>query len=635
MHAGDGWLVALAGATAAGAWLGMTWLGGAGGDLPSSGAMRIPLGLALTLAALAITSRRPAVICLAAAVLATCLAQRSMAGLTGPAETQEVHAEVTLVSDPRPTPGGGVRADVRLDGQRLAARAHRSAAAALRDRLAGERVIVMGVREAPGPYEKRVPHRHLAGRLRVDVVVGWHEGHGITRLANRLRRTLDGGAASLSERQQGLLGGLILGDDRKQPSDLTAAFRGAGLAHLLAVSGQNVAFLLTAVSPLLSRMRLASRLIVTLVVLGLFAVMTRGEPSVLRATAMAGLGAYSAATGRPSSGLRRLSLAVVVLLLCDPLLVSSLGFQLSVAGAAGIIIGARPIADRLPGPRALRLPAAVTVAAEMATAPVLALTLGVVPLVSLPANLLAAPASGPVKLWGITGGLAAGVLGHPLATLLHVPTRVLLVWLDQVATRLEALRLGELRAGHVAVLAVAAVVLTIGGRIGSAALATAVRAGGVAAVAVTLAAAIIAATQSQVQEGSIEVGPGMELWRGQRAAVVVIDGRARAEWLLPELRRHGVGHVDVVILRTSSHRAVAVANRLRDRWPGATVLAPAAVVEDAGGRIPGAVTPDAGAFELDGLRLSFDVAHDRLEPEIVPSSGASPEATGGAVRSTP
>jgi competence protein ComEC len=634
MQTGDGRLVALAGATAAGAWLGMTWLGSGGGDAPGAGTTRIPLGLALVVAALAMASRRPAVICLAAAVLAACLAQRSMAGLTGPVETEDVHAEVTLVSDPRPTPGGGVRVDVRLDGRRLGARAHRSAAAALRNRLAGERVIVVGVRQAPGLYEQRVPHRHLGGRLRIDVVVGWYEGHGITRLANGLRRTLDGGAASLSERQQGLLGGLILGDDRKQPSDLTGAFRGAGLAHLLAVSGQNVAFLLTAVSPLLARLRLASRLVVTLLVLGLFALMTRGEPSVLRATAMAGLGAYSAATGRPSSGLRRLSLAVTVLLLCDPLLVSSLGFQLSVAGAAGIIVGARPIADRLPGPRALRLPAAVTVAAELATAPVLALTLGAVPLVSLPANLLAAPAAGPVKLWGITGGLAAGVLGHPLATLLHVPTRALLLWLDQVATRLEALRLGELRAEHVAALAIAAAVVTVGGRIRFATLATAVRAGGMAVVAVTLGAALVAAAQSQPQQGYIEVGSGMELWRAPRAAVVVIDGRARAEWLLPELRRHGVDHVDVVILRTSSHRAVAVANRLRDQWPATTVLAPPAVTEHAGGRIPGAATPHPGPFELDGLRLSFDVAPDRLEPEIAPSSGAPPEATGGAVRST-
>jgi competence protein ComEC len=632
VRTGDAWLVTLAGTTAAGAWLGMNRLGSEADDASGLVAVRIPLALAVTLAVLALAYRRPALVCLAAAVLAACLAQRSMDGLTVPAETEDVHAEVTLVSDPQPTPGGGVRADVSLDGRRLALRAHRAAAAALRNRLAGERIIVVGAIEPRGPYERRVPHRHLGGRLRVDVVVGWYEGHGITRIANGLRRTLDHGAASLSDRQQGLLGGLILGDDRKQPSDLTHAFRGAGLAHLLAVSGQNVAFLLTAVSPLLSRMRLAPRLVITLLLLALFAVMTRGEPSVLRATAMAGIGAYSAATGRPSSGLRRLSLAVVALLLCDPLLVSSLGFQLSVAGAAGIIVAARPIADHLPGPRVLRLPAAVTVAAEIAVAPVLVLTLGAVPLVSLPANLLAAPAAGPVKLWGITGGLAAGSLGGSLATLLHIPTRVLLIWLDHVATRLEDLPLGELRAGHVALLALAWVLLTTGGRIGSAMLATALRAAGAAAVATALGTAIIAGMQGQAPEGHVEVGPGMELWRSQRAAVVVIDGRAREDWLLPELRRHGVPRVDVVIVRTPANRAIAVAARLREQWPATTVLAPAVVAEDVAGRLPGAITPDAGPFDLDGLRLSFDVARDRLEPEIALASWTSPQ---GAVRSRP
>jgi competence protein ComEC len=581
--------------------------------------------MALAIAVLALASRRPAAVCLAAALLATSLAQRSMAGLAGPERATPIQAEVTVLSDPRPTRGGGVQADVRLDGRRWALRAYRAPAAALGSRMAGERILVMGELRPPGSYEQGLPHRHLAGRLRVDAVVGWQEGHGVTRLANGLRRTLSDGAQSLSERQRSLLSGLLLGDDRHQPADLTVAFRRAGLAHLLAVSGQNVAFLLTAVSPLLLRLRLAPRLLVTLLVLAGFALLTRGEPSVLRATTMAAIGAFGAATGRPSSGLRRLTVAVTGLLLCDPLLARSLGFQLSAAGAGGIIVGARRVADRLPGPLWLRLPASVTIAAELAVAPVLVATLGSVPLAALPANMLAVPAAGPVTMWGLTGGLAAGLVGEPLASALHAPTRLLLWWLDRVSAVMAGLPVGEIRAPHAAALVMAGAAVAGARRLPSAALSTGLRSAGWAAAVVTLGVATVSVAESHdATHGRVEIGPGMDMWDGHAVTVVVIDGRATEDWLLSELRGRDIDKVDVLIVRTSASRAVTVATRLRERWPSMQVLAPAEVTEYAGTGLEGAVTPAAGDYDVAGLRLRFDVEGDRLDPHITLAEGDRP-----------
>src|SRR5262245_46588532 len=90
-------------------------------------------------------------------------------------------------------------------------------------------------------------------------------------------------------------------------------------------------------APALSRLRFGPRLVVTLAVLAGFALVTRFEPSVLRASAMAAVAATGAALGRPASTLRVLALGVSAILLVDPLLATSLGFQLSVAGAAGIV----------------------------------------------------------------------------------------------------------------------------------------------------------------------------------------------------------------------------------------------------------------------------------------------------------
>lgn len=426
---------------------------GADGHLPL-----VPLssgGLVLAGAFLARRRRLPwpALLCLGAGLLAAALAQRSLAGLAAPLRTGPVRAEVVLVGDPVPDGRGGVAVDVRHGDRRLRARCRGAAAASLAGRLAGERVMVVGEVRPSGPVEARLRHRHLAGRLAVDAVVGWRPGDGATRLANGLRRTLARGAEALPERQRSLLAGVTLGDDRAQPADMTEAFRAAGLTHLLAVSGQNVAFVLVVVAPVLTRLRFGPRLAATLVVLAGFALVTRAEPSVLRAVAMAAVAAVGAALGRPASSLRTLALGVAAMVLVDPLLATSLGFRLSVAGAAGIIVGAARLEAALPGPRWLVAPLSVTVAAQAAVSPLLVGTFGAVPLVSLPANLLAAPAAGPLMVWGLTGGLVAGLAGGTVARVLHLPSGLLLGWLDGVATAAAGWPLGDLGARHVAVLA--------------------------------------------------------------------------------------------------------------------------------------------------------------------------------------
>jgi competence protein ComEC len=712
----DRGVVALAAATALGAWVGIVAARAAAGAATGAAGRGDafatfatggpgPVVVALAAAGLALALARPVVLCLALAVLAATLAQRSLDGLRPPA-LGAVRAEVTLLGDPAPTAGGGVRVDVRLDGKRLAASAHRAAAAALDDRLAGERVLVVGTVARPGPYEERVLHRHLAGRLRIDVVAGWQPGDGVSRLANGMRRTLDAGAASLAPRPRALMMGLVLGDDRAQSADLADAFRAAGLAHLTAVSGQNVAFVLLLVRPLLVRLRFAPRLLVALAALAGFALLTRFEPSVLRATVMAGIGAFGAAVGRPSSGLRRLALAVTGLLLVDPLLVSSLGFRLSVAGAAGIIVAAAPVERCLPGPRWLAAPLAVTGAAQLAVAPLLVQSFGSVGLVSLPANLLAGPAAGPVMMWGLTAGLAAGVLGGSAAALLHLPNRLLLAWIEGVATAAASRPLGLLEAGHVAGLLVAAALAGLavhlrrratralvaslvadagvgagaGGGVGGEAAGALVagdrassatveagtiggpagrggprvggrpvsdlapaaerwsrrapdegpwRVPGAAAGALRWVAAVVAVgtlvaaiagggPPGAPTAGPTPVAPGAVLWRAGGAGVVVIDGRTTDDGLLSGLRSAGAGRIDLLVVRTTAVRALAVAARARQRWPSLVVLAP----RGAEG-LDGALAPPTGStVDVGPLRLRFEASADRLEPTIGPAGPA-------------
>jgi competence protein ComEC len=239
------------------------------------------------------------------------------------------------------------------------------------------------------------------------------------RAAARRRAT-----ASLPPDRAGLLLGMALGDTSLLPRDLESAFRAAGLSHLVAVSGANLAVVLGAGLWLAAAAGVARPLLVGfgIVLVASLVVVTRWEPSVLRAGAMAALVLLGVATGRGPGGRRALCLAVLVLLLADPGLAGALGFQLSVAATAGVL-WAGPLAARtLPRwlPDRARTAAGVTLGAQAVALPALALALGRFSPASLPANLLGLPlAAGPMLL-----GVAAAVTA-PVAP-----------WLSAIACRL-------------------------------------------------------------------------------------------------------------------------------------------------------------------------------------------------------
>jgi competence protein ComEC len=105
---------------------------------------------------------------------------------------------------------------------------------------------------------------------------------------------------------------------------------------------------------------------------------------------------------------------------------------------------AEPLAARLPGPRALRAALGVTVAAQLGVAPVSVAVFGPLPLASIPGNLLAVPAAGPVMIYGLPAGLLASVLPDSIARVVQVPDVVLVRWVARVAALTAGLPLPRL-----------------------------------------------------------------------------------------------------------------------------------------------------------------------------------------------
>ena len=251
--------------------------------------------------------------------------------------------------------------------------------------------------------------------LRHPVVEEWAPPRGAVLRASEAVRDAARRRAlgSLAPERAGLLVGMALGDTSLLPVELERDFRAAGLTHLMAVSGANLAVVLAA-GLWLARVAGAGRpalAAVGMVLVVLLVVVTRWEPSVLRAGVMAGLVLVGVATGRGPGGRRALCLAVVVLLLADPGLAGALGFQLSVAATAGVLwlgpLAAGALPDRVP--ERARKAVGMTLGAQAAAVPAIALALGPVSLAGLPANLLGLPLAGGPMLLGVVAAATAPV----------------------------------------------------------------------------------------------------------------------------------------------------------------------------------------------------------------------------------
>jgi competence protein ComEC len=310
-------------------------------------------------------------------------------------------------------PGGGRTVVVDASG---------AAASRLGVLRAGDRVRLQGYFRPLDGFEARDRWRHAVGTLAADDLLDWGPPDvPLMGVANWLRARVLAGHAGVPEPQRALLAGFLLGDTTDLPAPVVADFRAAGLSHLVAVSGQNVAFVLALAGPALRRGHRGLRLLIGCAVVVVFAAMTRFEPSVLRASAMAACSMTALAVGRPTVGLRSLTLAATALLLVDPFLVHSVGFVLSCAASLGIALWSPAIARLVPGPRPFAEALGVTVGAQLAVAPVLLVVFAGVPLVSVPVNLVVAPVAGPLTMMGLVGGGIGGLVGGPLGAVLSFP----------------------------------------------------------------------------------------------------------------------------------------------------------------------------------------------------------------------
>jgi competence protein ComEC len=330
----------------------------------------------------------------------------------------------------------------------------------------GDIVVVRG-RLRPPDLAGQAVHAHATLRATELRSTGRRRG-GVFGVVDGVRRraehVLDG---HLPATEAALLRGMVLGDDAALPEDLRDDFKAASLTHLTAASGQNIALLAALALGLcvVAGVGIRTRWTLVLVLIALYVPLAGGGPSIQRAGVMGAATIAAALAGRPASRWYALLLAAAATLVLDPRAAADAGWQLSFVAVVGIATIAAPARERLQR-RGLAAPVAeaiaVTLAATLATAPLIAIHFDRVSLVALPANVLATLGVAPI-MWL---GLAAAALGQ-LTPVLAVPLVAVtgpllgyLVGLARLAAALPGAQVALPLSALVVLCALAAVLLT-------------------------------------------------------------------------------------------------------------------------------------------------------------------------------
>ena len=252
----------------------------------------------------------------------------------------------------------------------------------------------------------------------------------------------------LPEPEAGLAAGILIGLRDRVDRDVAAAFTTAGVSHVVAISGWNIAIVAAAIGAMAGRLGRRRRSIVTAAAIVVYIAFAGASPSVLRAGAMAGVVLFARESGRSGRAAAALGWAAFLLLLADPPLIGDAGFQLSTLATAGLIAWASPLTDRIDRlgrgrlPRWLAESLGISLAAQAATLPIVLASFGRLAVISPVVNLLVVPIVAPAMAAGIValaGGMlvalgAPGVVGAVLAAPGWVALRMMIGIVDVAAS---------------------------------------------------------------------------------------------------------------------------------------------------------------------------------------------------------
>ncbi len=300
----------------------------------------------------------------------------------------------------------------------------------------GETLLVHGKLQAP-PEFTDFPYRLYLARQGIHTIVAFpgiqrrgtsNGAYWLSSIYSVRHHVVDAIAAILPEPEASLLTGILLGSDEGIPDAVMSQFRATGAAHVIAISGFNITIIAGAAIRLFNRVVHRYRaLLLSIVTLALYCVLAGGGAPVVRAAIMGILTSLALLAGRRAQALTSLFVAAITMTLVQPFVLWDIGFQLSFLASLGLVLVATPLEGQvltlaarfMNAELAQRVVATVreslivSLAAQLATLPLMIYHFHHWSPVSLVANLLITPVQPSIMLLG-GAAAAAGSLFLPL-----------------------------------------------------------------------------------------------------------------------------------------------------------------------------------------------------------------------------
>ena len=287
----------------------------------------------------------------------------------------------------------------------------------------GERVRIRGKVITP-PENEEFSYREYLARQGVHSYMSQTEvthlpGNGGSPIRRKIYAFKDKALENIylifPDPEASLLAGILLGVDTGLPKDLQQAFKDTGTAHIIAISGFNIAIIAALFSTLFSRLLGQTRgAIVAILGIAFYTFLVGADAAVVRAAIMGGLSLVIRQVGRRNDGLNALMLSAVIMSIFNPYIPWDVGFQLSFFATLGLILYAEPFqnwavntitrftsegtAQKLAAPISEYI--LLTLAAQLTTLPIMAYHFKRISLVSLIANPFILPVQPAVMIVG-------------------------------------------------------------------------------------------------------------------------------------------------------------------------------------------------------------------------------------------
>ena len=446
---------------------------------------------------------------------------------------------------------------------------------------------------------------------------------GGDRLRDRIERAVGRGSDGV---RRALVLGVVLGEDEGLPEAVKQDFRASGLAHLLAVSGQNVAYIALGVYGLGWLLRIARiyRELLTLGAIAAYVLAVGWQPSVVRAGVAGALASLAWLAARPRDRWHFLALGALVLLAWAPTSLLEPGFQLSFAAVAGIFVAVPRLNARLEGypvPPGLREVLAIAVVCGLVTAPIVLFHFGEAPVYTVPANALAFPAMPAVLGFGLLAAAADPVSPEAAAALAWLAGWAA-AWLELVARLVASLPGAKIDARAALVALLVGTLAWVGARrirrsVSGSGRAVALAATGVVLVAVAAAWSLRTAPDWQEPAGLrvtfLDVGQGDSVLLETPSARLLVDQGPPEADVAGQLARMGIRSLSALVLTHPQRDHVGGAADVIRRLRVGAVLDPElaatapdyeeAIVAAGVRRVPVQTIRSGSEFKVGGLVL--------------------------------